>query len=196
MVGIELKDKQTLAVFEGKTTRPPGRPADNWTKKTGPLHGDYIHSPILYEIIRWLTPRYPERRCLYTGAQCAVVSVNIIYWWSLSCDHGLDYANQCENNNNNNNINNKNAALEARNLKTAYQVYIVDYYCRSFTAVSSIARAHDMLSRRYLLRYYRLLLCHRLVRHELTRSRKKNGPGIQNPKSSPRFSDVFLNSRT
>ena len=31
MVGIELKDKQTLAVLEGKTTRPPGRgrPADN-----------------------------------------------------------------------------------------------------------------------------------------------------------------------
>ena len=29
MVGIELKNKQTLVVFEGKTTRPPGRPADN-----------------------------------------------------------------------------------------------------------------------------------------------------------------------
>ena len=34
------------------------------------------------------------------------------------------------------------AALEARNLKTAYQVYIVDYYYRIFTAVSSIARAY------------------------------------------------------
>ena len=33
MVGIELKDKQALAVFEGKTTRPPGRPADNWMKQ-------------------------------------------------------------------------------------------------------------------------------------------------------------------
>ena len=29
MVKIKLKDKQTLVVFEGKTTRPPGRPADN-----------------------------------------------------------------------------------------------------------------------------------------------------------------------
>ena len=28
-VGIKLKEKQTLAVFEGKTTRRPGRPADN-----------------------------------------------------------------------------------------------------------------------------------------------------------------------
>ena len=44
------------------------------------------------------------------------------------------------------------AALEARNWKSAYQVYIVDYYIyRFFTAVSSIARAHDMLSRRHLL---------------------------------------------
>ena len=44
------------------------------------------------------------------------------------------------------------AALEARNLKTAYQVYIGDYcYYRLVTAVSSIARAHNMLSRRYLL---------------------------------------------
>ena len=44
------------------------------------------------------------------------------------------------------------AALEAPNLRTAYQVYIVDYYYyRLFTAVSSIACAHDMLSRRYLL---------------------------------------------
>ena len=45
------------------------------------------------------------------------------------------------------------AALEARNLKTAYQVYIaiVDFYYRLFTAVSSIARAHDMLPRKYLL---------------------------------------------
>ena len=33
--------------------------------------------------------------------------------------------------------------------------------------------------------YYRLPLCHRLVRHALTRSRKKNRPGIQNPKLSP-----------
>ena len=29
VVGIELKDKQTLVVLEGKTTRPPGRPADS-----------------------------------------------------------------------------------------------------------------------------------------------------------------------
>ena len=28
VVGIELKDKQTSVVFEGNTTRPPGRPAD------------------------------------------------------------------------------------------------------------------------------------------------------------------------
>ena len=28
--------------------------------------------------------------------------------WSLPCDHGLDYARQCENNSNNNNNNNNN----------------------------------------------------------------------------------------
>ena len=61
------------------------------------------------------------------------------------------------------------AALEARNLKTAYQVYIVDEHYRFFNAVSSIYRAHDMSSRRYiLLLFYILLLCHRIVRHALT----------------------------
>ena len=100
----------------------------------------------------------------------------------------------------NNNNNNKTVALEARNLKAAYQVYIVDYYYRLTTAVSSITHAHDMLSRRYLLllqKYYQLLLCHRLVRHAVTRSsnRKKTCPGIQIRKSSPRFSYVFPTSR-
>ena len=79
------------------------------------------------------------------------------------------------------------AALEARNLKTANQVYYVDYYYRFFTAVPSIARTCYF--------HYRLLLCHRLVRHVLSYFRKKNCPGIQNPKSSPQFADVFLTSR-
>ena len=43
------------------------------------------------------------------------------------------------------------AALEARNLTTSYQVYIVDHCYSLCTAVSSIARAHDMLSRSYQL---------------------------------------------
>ena len=146
-------------------------------------------------LLRWLTPRYPEGCCLYTGTQCAVVSVNTVYWWSLSCDHGLDLTMLVDVRT----TTTTTAALEARNFKTACQVYIVDYYCRLCTVVSSIARAHGMLSRRYLLLQqlllYRLLLCHRLVRHALARSRKKNCAGIQNPKSSPRFSDVFLTSR-
>ena len=33
VVGVELRDNQTLVVFEGKTTRPPGRPADNGLKQ-------------------------------------------------------------------------------------------------------------------------------------------------------------------
>ena len=31
--------------------------------------------------------------------------------WSLSCDHGLDHASECENNNNNNHNNNSNTCL-------------------------------------------------------------------------------------
>ena len=40
----------------------------------------------------------------------------------VSCDHGLDYGRTTTT------TTTTTAALEARNLKTAYQVYIVDYY--------------------------------------------------------------------
>ena len=58
------------------------------------------------------------------------------------------------------------AALKARNLKRADQIYFVDYNNHKFfTSGSSIARANDMLSRRYLYlylyyNYQILLLCH------------------------------------
>ena len=69
MVGIDLKDKQTLVVSEGKTTRPPGRgrPADNLIQQniTGSLHRDYIARNCM--LLRWLTPRYPEKCCLCSG---------------------------------------------------------------------------------------------------------------------------------
>ena len=38
--------------------------------------------------------------------------------WSLFCDHGLDYASECENNNNNNNNNNTAAAKSNISSKT------------------------------------------------------------------------------
>ena len=82
------------------------------------------------------------------------------------------------------------AALEARNLKTAYQVYIVDYYCYRLLLLYHRLLAHTRYCQEDTYYYYRLLLCHRLVRHAMTRSRKKNCPGIQNPKSSPIFGCV------
>ena len=39
------------------------------------------------------------------------------------------------------------AALGARNLKTAYQVYIVHNFYRLFTAVSSVARARHVVKK-------------------------------------------------
>ena len=99
-------------------------------------------------ILRWLTPRYPKRCCLW-------------------CQSTL-YT----------------AALEARNLKTAYQVYIIDYHYTAY-----LLPYHRLLAQTACCQedtyYYTLLLCHRLVRHALTRPRKNICPGIQILKSSP-----------
>ena len=82
------------------------------------------------------------------------------------------------------------AALEAHNLKKAYQVYIVDYYYRLFTAVSSIARAHGMLSRRCLL-LIKIAAVSSISNSRVDPfSKKKNCPRIQNPKTSPIFGCV------
>ena len=47
MVGVELKDNQTIVVFEGKTTtinRPPGRPADDSHNQVRGHRTDSSHS--------------------------------------------------------------------------------------------------------------------------------------------------------
>ena len=92
------------------------------------------------------------------------------------------------------------AALEARNLNIANQVYIVDYYhYRLFTAaVSSIARTHDMLSRKYLLLLLRIAVVSSICTPRDDPFSEKQLP--RNPKSKivadSRFSDVFFTSRT
>ena len=120
-------------------------------------------------MLRWLTLCYPERCCLwcqsallFTDDGACPVTTDLILRVSVRTTTTTTTA-----------------PLEARNLKTAYQVYIVDYY-RLFTAVPSIARAHYC--------YSRLPLCHRLVTHALTRSRINNCPRIKNPKIRPRNS--------
>ena len=120
-----------------------------------------------------------------------VVSVNIFYWWSLSCDHGLHYASWCE----------KTTTTTTATTTTKLLLLKLGIWKQRTRYISSTIIITDYLLLYHRLQYtdyyyYTLLLCHRLVRHALTRFRKKNCPGIQNPNSSPRFSDVFLTSRT
>ena len=75
--------------------------------------------------------------------------------WSLSCDHGLDYASYCENNNNNNN-NNVVQKLDfyLENVRAQIKGQIKEEHEKSYVKARKIVRRFYFFNRVFALKYF------------------------------------------